>query len=253
MMKIHLLILSLIFFLLSGCATIPEGETDERDPFESFNRTTYGFNSSLDKALLKPIAKGYDAIMPEPAKIGMSNFFANLKEIPTIVNDLFQGKFSDAVNDSGRLLINTTLGLAGFIDVASDLGLEQHDEDFGQTLGVWGFSNGAYLVLPFLGPSTVRQLISKPVDNSYYSPIRNIDHIRTRNTIYALEILDLRYRLLAIDSQLEDAFDEYSFVRDAYLMRTQYQVYDGNPPEDDFYDDECFDDEEDCEETDEID
>jgi len=252
MTKINALILSLIFFFLAGCATSPDNENNVDDPFESLNRKTYSFNSTLDRTLVKPVAQGYDAVVPDPLKIGVSNFFANLDEIPTIANDLLQGKVSDAANDTGRLLINTTLGLAGFIDVASDLGLQQHDEDFGQTLGVWGFNTGPYLVLPFFGPSTSRGLIGQPVD-SYYSPKSHIDHIRTRNTFYAIEVLDLRYRLLAIDSQLEDAFDEYSFVRDAYLMRTQYQVYDGNPPEEDFYDEECFDDEEDCEETEEID
>jgi len=253
MKNLNAIIVASVFFLLSGCATVPEGESDENDPFESLNRTTYSFNSALDKAIVKPVAKGYDAVMPEPVKIGISNFFANLDEIPTIVNDMLQSKFSDAANDSGRFLINTTLGLAGFIDVASDLGLQQHDEDFGQTLGVWGLNTGPYVVLPFLGPSTVREVVSMPVD-SYYSLERNIDHIRTRNTLYAIEMLDKRYRLLAIDSQLEDAFDEYSFVRDAYLMRTQYQVYDGNPPEeDDFYDDECLDDKDDCELDEEID
>jgi len=253
MKKLYAIIIVPVFSLLTGCATVPEGESNENDPFESLNRTIYSSNSALDKALLKPVAKGYDAVMPEPFKIGISNFFANLDEIPTIVNDMLQGKFSDAANDSGRLLINTTLGLAGFIDVASDLGLQQHDEDFGQTLGVWGFNSGPYLVLPLFGPSTVREVVSMPVE-SYYSPKRNIDHIRTRNTFYAIELLDKRYRLLAIDSQLEDAFDEYSFVRDAYLMRTQYQVYDGNPPEeDDFYDDECLDEKDDCELDEEID
>jgi len=242
MNQITKVVFSLLIILLSGCATTSNTETDPEDPFESFNRASYGFNSAIDKAILKPVAKGYDAVTPKPVKTGISNFFSNLDEIPTILNDILQGKFADAFSDTGRFLINTTLGLAGFIDVATDLGLEEHDEDFGQTLGAWGIESGPYLVLPFLGPSTIRDVVGQPVD-SYSSPKKYIDHVPTRNTVYFIDLIDLRYRLLAIDSQLEDALDEYTFVRDAFLMRRQYQVYDGDPPEeDDFYDDECEDD-----------
>jgi len=236
---------ALCLVILAGCATRPDSDINNHDPLESFNRASYSFNSTIDKALIRPAAKGYDAVMPKPVKTGISNFFANLDEIPTIVNDLLQGKVSDAFNDTGPLLINTSLGLAGFIDVATDLGLTQHDEDFGQTLGTWGVGTGPYLVIPLLGPSTTRDAMARPVDN-YYSPKKDIEHIRTRNTLYALELLDLRYRLLAIDSQLEDALDEYSFVRDAFLMRREYQVYDGDPPEDEDLYDECFEDGDDC-------
>ena len=236
--KVLKLSVILITVLISGCAT--------KDPFESFNRASYGFNSAVDKAILKPVAKGYDAVAPEPVKIGVSNFFSNLDEIRTIINDILQGKFSDGLSDTGRFLVNSTLGLAGFIDVATDLGLDEHDEDFGQTLGVWGVNSGPYLVIPFLGPSTVRDALSRPVD-SYSSLVQDVDHIPTRNTIYAVDLIDLRYRLLAIDGQLEDALDEYTFVRDAFLMRNQYQVYDGYPPEaDDLYNDECYEDEAKC-------
>ena len=237
------------FYLLSGCASIPADEADPADPYESFNRASYNFNSAIDKVILKPIAKGYDAIAPKPIKVGISNFFANIDEIPTILNGLLQGKFLDSLSDTGRFIINTTLGLAGFIDVASDLGLEEHDEDFGQTLGAWGFESGAYIVLPLFGPSTVRDAIGQPIDG-LYSLTQNVDHIPTKNSIYFMDLLDLRYRLLALDSQLEDAIDEYSFVRDAFMMRREYQVYDGNPPEDeDFYDDfeDCEEDDDDCE------
>ncbi len=245
------IVLSLL--MLAGCATSPKSDIDNNDPFESFNRASYGFNSAIDNAILRPVAKGYDAVMPKPVKVGISNFFTNLDGIPTIVNDILQGKISDAGNDFGRLLINTSLGLGGFMDVATDLGLQQHDEDFGQTLAAWGVNPGPYLIIPFLGPSTTRDAIARPVD-SYYSPKKDIEDVRTRNTIYALELIDLRYRLLAIDSQLEDALDEYSFVRDAFLMRREYQVYDGNPPEnEDLYDD-CFEDDlDDCDDDEVID
>jgi len=245
MFKVVKIIVVSFIFLISGCASTSIPTTvDNNDPFESLNRASYSFNSVIDKAIMKPVAKGYDAVTPDPVKTGISNFFANLDEIPTMTNGVLQGKFAHAFNDLGRFLINSTLGLAGFIDVATDLGLEQHDEEFGQTLGTWGIESGPYIVLPFLGPSTVRDALARPVD-SYTSLKKEVDHIPTRNSIYALELLDLRYRLLAIDSQLEDALDEYTFVRDAFLMRRQYQVYDGNPPEqEDLYDDECYEDDE---------
>ena len=233
--------------MLSGCATTQNSDTesDNNDPFESLNRVTYSFNSAIDKAVLRPIAKGYDTVAPEPVKIGVSNFYSNLEEVPTVVNDILQGKIYDAFSDLGRFIINTTLGLAGLIDVASDLGFEKHDEDFAQTLGAWGFESGPYLMLPIFGPSSIRGLVRMPVD-SYSSLTQDVDHISTRNSIYFMEIVDLRYRLLALDEQLEDALDEYSFVRDAYRMRREYLVYDGDPPEeDDFYDEDCEDDE-DC-------
>ena len=226
----------LITLLITGCAANSKAGANNKDPFESLNRASYGFNSAIDKVILKPVAKGYDAVTPKPVKTGISNFFSNLDEIRTVINDILQGKLADGFNDSARFLINSTIGLAGFIDVASDIGFTEHDEDFDQTLGVWGINTGPYIVIPFLGPSTVRGVLSRPVD-SYSSLVRDVDHIPTRNSIYATELIDLRYRLLAIDGQLEDAIDEYSFVRDAFLMRNEYQVYDGSPPEeDDLYD-----------------
>ncbi|RLA00359.1 MAG: VacJ family lipoprotein [Gammaproteobacteria bacterium] len=230
-----------IVLLFSGCATTSTNEIGSQDPLETFNRASYDLNKTMDILLLKPMAKGYDKVMPKPAKVGISNFFSNLDEIPTIINSVLQGKFSAALSDTGRFLINTTLGLAGFIDVATDLDFEQHDEDFGQTLGYWGIESGPYLVLPLFGPSSLRDVVGRGVDG-FSSAGNEIDHVPTRNSIYLAELIDVRYRLLAIDGQLEDALDEYSFVRDAYLMRRQYQVYDGDPPEeDDFYDDDCED------------
>jgi phospholipid-binding lipoprotein MlaA len=247
MYKIRKVIIILLTVMITGCAsTTNDDDVESSDPYESFNRAAYGFNSAIDKAVLRPAAVGYDTILPTPLKIGISNFFSNLDEIPTFANNLLQGKIKDALSDSGRFLINTTLGLAGFIDVASDLGFEQHDEDFGQTLGYWGVTEGPYFVLPLLGPSTVRDLLGKPLDG-YYSLQQTVDHTSTKNIIYGINLLDLRYRLLAIDSQLEDALDEYAFVRDAYLMRRKYQVYDGNPPEEDDMYDDCGVDNEFCE------
>ena len=236
-------ILSLaLVFITSGCATVDT--PTEGDRFESYNRTMYDFNKSIDSAVLKPLAEGYDAVAPEPVKQSVSNFFANLDDVPTAANQFLQGKFLDGVSDLGRFVINSTIGLAGLFDVASKMGIEAHDEDFGQTLGAWGFNPGPYVVLPFLGPSTFRDTLAMPVDNNFDVLQEEVEHIPTRNTLYFMNLLDLRYRLLAVDGQLEDAIDEYSFVRDAFLMRREYLVYDGNPPEDeDFYDD-CFDEEE---------
>ncbi|MFT5519721.1 MAG: phospholipid-binding lipoprotein MlaA [Enterobacterales bacterium] len=246
MNQINNYILSILVLILSGCASSTDNYDDPNDPYEAFNRASYSFNKAIDSAILKPVAKGYDAVTPEPVKIGVSNFFSNLGELPTIFNDLLQGKISDAFSDLGRFIINSTLGLAGLFDVATDLGLDENDEDFGQTLGAWGFESGSYLMLPLLGPTTVRDLIGTPADG-YLTFSELVDHIPTRNTLYFLRLVDLRYRLLPIDAQLEDALDEYTFVKDAFLMRREYQVYDGNPPEDeDFYDDFYDDCEEDC-------
>jgi len=231
--------LVILVLILSGCASSTDNYSDPNDPFESLNRATYSFNKAIDSAVLKPVAKGYDTVAPEPFKVGVSNFFSNLGELPTIINGLLQGKFNNAFSDTARFVINSTLGIAGLIDVATDLGLDEHDEDFGQTLGAWGFDSGSYLMLPFLGPTTVRDIFGVPIDG-YLSFSRQVDHVPTKNTLYLFRLVDLRYRLLAIDGQLDDALDEYSFVKDAFLMRREYQVYDGNPPEeDDFYDDDC--------------
>ena len=243
--NIKLLFSLCLIITVTGCATV-DSSTDS-DPYESFNRTMYDLNKGVDTVVLQPLAKGYDAVLPEPAKQSISNFFSNLDEIPTAVNQLLQGKLLDATSDLGRFIINTTIGLGGLFDVATKMGIESHNEDFGQTLGYWGLEPGPYLVLPFLGPSSARDILSRPVED-LVSVQKAIDHIPTRNSLYFLDLLNLRYRLLALDGQLEDAVDEYSFVRDAYLMRRQFLVYDGNPPEpEDLYDDECFaEDELDC-------
>jgi len=231
-------------FIVSGCATVETPSDD--DPYESFNRSMYDFNKSIDTAVLKPLAKGYDAVAPDPVKISVSNFFSNLNEIPTAANQLLQGKVVDGVSDIGRFVINTTLGLGGLFDVATKMGIDAHDEDFGQTLGAWGVNPGPYVVLPILGPTTVRDTVARPVDNHFDVLQEEVDHIPTRNSLFFLGLIDLRYRLLAVDGQLQDAVDEYSFVRDAFLMRRQFLVYDGNPPEDESFYDDCFEDEDDC-------
>ena len=244
-MKKFSLVLSTLI-LMTGCATV-ETPT-EGDPYESFNRSMYDFNKSIDTAVLKPLAEGYDAVTPDPVKTGVSNFFANLDELPTAANQFLQGKLGDGFSDIGRFVINTTIGLGGLFDVATSMGLEAHDEDFGQTLGAWGLKPGPYIVLPILGPTTFRDTVARPADNAIDPLQEAFDHIPSRNSMYFLSLVDLRYRLLPLDAQLEDAVDEYSFVRDAFLMRREFLVYDGDPPEDDDFYDECLEeDEEDCE------
>ena len=217
--------------MLSGCATTSEGVND---PFENYNRTMYSINDTLDKAIIKPAAQGYDAVLPDAIERGVSNFFSNLNEITVILNDLLQLKFGQAIDDTGRFLLNSTVGIAGIFDVAGYAGYESHDEDFGQTLGVWGVEQGAYIVLPFFGPSTTRDTVGL-VGDIFTDPVTYVDDAGARNALVALKVLDARANLLGVEKVLEEAAeDKYSYVRDAYLQRRENLVYDGNPPEEDF-------------------
>jgi len=217
--------------VLSGCATTSEGVND---PFENYNRTMYSINDTLDKAIIKPAAQGYDAVLPDAIERVVSNFFSNLNEITVILNDLLQLKFGQAIDDTGRFLLNSTVGIAGIFDVAGYAGYESHDEDFGQTLGVWGVEQGAYIVLPFFGPSTTRDTVGL-VGDIFTDPVTYVDDAGARNALVALKVLDARANLLGVEKVLEEAAeDKYSYVRDAYLQRRENLVYDGNPPEEDF-------------------
>lgn len=167
---LKLLLLTLTFSIFTGCAS-NKNLDDPDDPFESYNRAMFSFNDNVDQYVLKPVAKGYQYIAPTPVQKGVSNFFSNLDDVLVLVNDLFQFKFGQAASDTGRILINSTLGLLGLIDWASDLGLDKNNEDFGQTLGYWGVPSGPYFVLPFLGPSTIRDTSGLVVDTVYFDPI----------------------------------------------------------------------------------
>lgn len=201
------------------------------DPWESFNRKVFNFNDWFDRALFKPTAQVYDAVTPQFIRSGIGNFFNNIGEIPTISNDLLQGKFSRAASATGRFIINTTLGLAGTVDVATEFGLEAHDEDFGQTLAVWGAPAGPYMVLPFLGPSTVRDTGGK-VGDWGTDVMSHVDDVDTRNGLRAIEILDLRASFLAADELMIG--DRYVFMRDAYLQSRDYDIADGKVQVDEF-------------------
>jgi phospholipid-binding lipoprotein MlaA len=224
-----LLLSCLLALSLCGCAAV-EGPRDPQDPWESLNRSVYSFNNKLDKAVLKPVAKGYRAVTPDAVETGVTNFFANLEEITILLNDLLQLKLLPALSDTGRLAINTTLGIGGLFDVATPLGLDKHDEDFGQTLGRWGVGSGPYLVLPLFGPSSPRDIFGVAGDYTVV-PIRRVDDTSTRNSLYVIEIIDTRAQLLAVDDIIDQAaFDPYIYIRDAWIQRRRSLVYDGNPP-----------------------
>jgi len=234
LMRLTILLASL---LLTGCGTINLSTyTQQKDPFESFNRGVYKFNDTVDRAVVKPVAQGYNKVVPNPLKTMVSNFFSNLDDVVVTANDLLQFKFKQAANDGARVVFNSTFGLLGLINITDRL--EKHNEDFGQTLGYWGVPSGPFVMLPILGPSSIRDGTGRYAD-SYFSVISNTKHVPTRNSAWALEGLDTRVGLLEQEKVLDDAvIDRYSFIRDAYLMRRQSLVYDGNPPKQKFDDDE---------------
>lgn len=225
--------------VLSGCASLPDDYRDPRDPWEAYNRGMYQFNTDFDTAFMKPIAKGYKAVVPDPVDKGITNFFNNLADVTSAVNNLLQFKLSRAGSDVGRLAVNTTAGLLGFIDVASNLGLTNYKEDFGQTLGYWGVPPGPYFVLPLLGPSTARETVGL-VGDRFTDPlfwggdqlVRWLDG-GIHWGLVGLRLVDRRADLLTASKLLEEAaLDPYIFLRDAYLQRRRSLVYDGNPPKD---------------------
>jgi phospholipid-binding lipoprotein MlaA len=213
--------------VLAGCATSSE---NPRDPWEGFNRKSYAFNDAIDQAVLKPLAEGYQEAVPPPAREGVNNFFGNLEDVGTSLNNFLQGKPAQGFSDAGRIVVNTVFGFFGLWDLATPLGLEKHYEDFGQTLGVWGVQSGPYLVIPFLGPSTARDAPAKAVDPSwYYSDA--VDSSGLYWSLWSLDKVRERANLLKAEGVMaEAALDKYSFLRDSWLQRRRSQVYDGSPP-----------------------
>lgn len=225
--KFKTIILSCVLAaLVSGCAST------SKDPLEGMNRGIYKFNDVADKYAIKPVASAYKAVAPTPVRKGFNNFFNNLGSITTVLNDLLQLKFANAFTDAGRFIINSTFGVAGFVDVASMDNIPNHREDFGQTLGYWGVGNGPYLVLPFLGASTLRDTGGLVVDTVTTDPItytHNIGEIRLHNQLRSAQILDRRTELLDAKDLVDDAsLDPYAFMRDAYLQRRESLIADGN-------------------------
>ena len=228
----HTLRLLFAFILTSittGCATL-DGPENPDDPFERFNRSVYSFNETVDEYAIKPIAEGYKKITPGTIDKGITNFFSNLDDITVIINDILQLNFSQTASDISRLLINTTIGLLGFIDVATDLDIKKHNEDFGQTLGVWGIHDSPYLVLPFIGPSSVRDGIGFAVDTSQFD-ITTVK-LEGRDEVYVLGVkyIDIRADLLKASNLLQEiAPDPYAFTRDAWTQRRKHLVENGEP------------------------
>ena len=227
------LLLALIVSL-GGCASLPPGKTlDPQDPFERFNRASDGFNEALDKVLLRPVAKAYKTVAPGFVQTGIANFFGNLSDIPTALNDVLQARPKPAGVHAARVAINSTLGLLGLFDVATGMGLPREREDFGLTFGAWGAASGPYLVLPLLGPSSVRDAVGLPLDWATDPVIQLRGDIAARNAVAATRAVDRRADLLGADQIVEDAaFDKYLLIRDAYLAHRKSRVEEGakQPP-----------------------
>lgn len=219
--------LVLIFVsLLTACATTGSG--DPRDPMEGFNRGVYEFNEALDSAVFDPVSKVYKAITPEIVDSGISNAFSNLDDISVIANDILQFKFSQALSDLARFVFNSTLGLLGFFDVSTEMGLDKHNEDFGQTLATWGMGAGPYLMVPFFGPSTLRDATGFVVDTGLLNPIFYIDDELTRAGLLTLNYVDFKADLTSAGNLLEEAaLDKYEFIKNAYFDRRENLIKDG--------------------------
>ncbi|SNX28893.1 phospholipid-binding lipoprotein MlaA [Polynucleobacter meluiroseus] len=223
------------FFLLTcavalfGCSSIPAGVAPSaNDPWEPFNRSVFDFNEGLDAYVLKPVVSGYRFVLPEFVRDGIYNFFSNYNDIYTALNNLLQGKPSYAFNDLMRVVVNTTFGLGGLIDMATPGGLEKHKEDWGQTFGVWGIPSGPYVVLPFFGPSTVRDTFGTAADLETDYLFKYIPNVGLRNSLTGLRVVNARNTYYEAGDLLEGAaIDKYSFLRDAYLQRREYQIHEG--------------------------
>ncbi len=212
--------------ILPGCAT---NTSHPKDPFEGFNRAMFAVHEGVD-TVLKPVAKGYDTVTPDPVKTGIGNFFGNLADVWIAVNNLLQGKLTDGASDVGRFLVNSTVGILGLIDVASEIGLDKHDEDFGQTLGYWGVGDGPYLFWPVIGPRNVRDTFGFVVDVSA-DPVGHLEDVSARNTLIGVRLIDYRAALLPSDKVIEEAaFDKYNYMRNAYFQNRRSVIHDGNPP-----------------------
>ncbi len=226
-------IMMLSIILMTGCATTAQNERVAKiDPFEPMNRAVFTFNEKADDYVIKPLAEAYKFVLPEFVRTGVTNFFSNINDVLIAANNFLQGKPTNAASDIGRFLINSTIGVLGLFDVATDMGLDKNREDFGQTLGVWGISDGPYVVLPFFGASNIRDTVGLVVDiETDFMINTNKLNSDEKIAVNALRVINRRADLLDAGQLLEDAaFDKYSFVRDGYLQRRRSQIYDGNPP-----------------------
>ena len=220
-----------LLITVTGALWLPAlAQANEEDPWQGYNRFMFRVNDNVDTHTLKPLAKGYQAVTPQFLEDGVHNIFRNIGDVGNLANNLLQGKLHDAGVDGGRLIFNTTFGLLGFFDVGSAMGLRRSDEDFGQTMGAWGLNSGPYVVLPLLGPSTVRDAFGKVPDSMLTAPAY-IDHVPTRNVVRGVQAVDLRASLLKAERMVSG--DKYIFIRNAYLQNREFKVRDGDV-EDDF-------------------
>lgn len=224
--RIATLLLAVAMLALSGCASTPRNPDD---PLERYNRAMFAFNDGVDRAIVRPTAQVYEAVTPRFVRTGVGNFFGNLADVWIGLNNMLQGKVGDGMSDWMRFMVNSTFGIFGLLDIASEMGLQKNNEDFGQTLAVWGVGEGPYVVLPLLGPSTLRDTAALPLDMKG-DPAWTVPHGQTRAAVTALRIVHGRAKLLPLDATIEDALDKYAFVRDSYLQRRRFLVHDGNPP-----------------------
>jgi phospholipid-binding lipoprotein MlaA len=226
--------LLVLMSVLSGCASQNAVLTNaEDDPWEAYNRKIYSFNVALDKAIAQPVAKGYNAVVPEEPRRWIRNFFKNLDYPVTFVNLLAQGKIEDALTATGRFLMNSTVGGLGFVDVATKVEIPDYDEDFGQTLAVWGWKNSRYLVMPVFGPYTVRDFVGRSF-YGYFHPISYVAREYNNYIPMVVDLIALRAELMPFQGELDNANDPYALVRDVYLQNREYRIYDGDPPETDY-------------------
>lgn len=232
----RLLSTGMVLFTLFGCASTEEIMRTNADPLEGYNRTMFKVNDGIDRVLFKPLARGYVFITPQLVRNSIGNFFGNIDDVVTVVNDLLQFKFYQALEDTTRVVYNTSFGILGLFDVATHMGLPKHNEDFAQTLGYWGVGEGYYLVLPILGPSTTRDvwgiLPDRAVNPTQFGfiPLRE----NPRYVLIGLNLVDTRARILEVEDRIGDTLDPYAFQRDAYLQLRRNLVFDGNPPQPSF-------------------
>ena len=226
--RMGLALAACILLILQGCATVKN--PDARDPWESMNRSVYHFNDTLDNVAIKPAAKVYTAVLPSPVRTGIHNFLGNLGDVWSMANSALQLKGQATAETFMRITVNTFFGLGGVLDVATEMRLEKRKEDFGQTLGHWGVKPGPYIVLPILGPSTLRDTLATPLDIQG-DMAQQFNDPATRNVLSATRVMDVRSSLLqTVDVIKEAALDPYTFVRDGYLQKRENDIHDGNPP-----------------------
>lgn len=237
--SLHVVLL-LAVSLTGGCANVPPEQRKAYDPWEPLNRTVYRVNTAIDNVSLKPLAKGYEKVLPQPVRTSITNFSKNLSAPSSSLNNFLQGKPSRGVSEFGRFLLNSTVGIGGLFDVATAWGIDAKPEDFGQTAAVWGIPAGPFVELPFLGPRTLRHAVVLPL-TIIADPLYHYNVSSVRDKLYVLGLIELRARLLPAEKLLEDSQDRYITVRESYLQNREFEIYDGSPPEDDEFFEEFFD------------